>query len=98
MGSAIKPDLFATEPEYKTVAAQEFNSVTSELKMKWDPIEVNRSHPNYDSAEIIMKFAKDNGMKVRGHVLLWHQAVPKWVEALANDSVKLHKVMVKHIK
>ena len=97
IGSAISPDHFAKDTQYKTVAAQEFNCATAEWQMKWQPIEDQRGHPIYTAADQFMQFAKQSNMKVRAHALLWHLALPKWVEALANNKDELHKVMVKHI-
>lgn len=80
------------------VAAAEFNSVTAEWQMKWDPIGNDPNNENYDLAEQLMSFAAQNNQKVRGHALIWHSATPAWVHALENNPAELEKVLVRHIK
>lgn len=33
---------------------------------------------NFTEADKIVKFAKENGMEMRGHTLIWHSQVPDW--------------------
>ena len=97
VGAAISPDHFATDSDYKRIAAEELNCVTPPNQLKWGWVETSKGHTNYDLPELLMKFAKEHNMKVRGHTLIWHQSTPKWVEALSNNTVELEKAMVKHI-
>lgn len=97
IGAAISPNHFATDSEYMRVAADEFNSVTAEWQMKWNPIGNNPNNPNYELAEQLMQFAAEHNQKVRGHALIWHSATPTWVEALENNTVEFERVLVEHI-
>ena len=98
MGTALTPDNFAKDPNYKRVAAEEFNSLTPPNQLKWGWLEPNKGHLDYAPSELLMEFAKEHNMKVRGHTLIWHLSIPKWVEALSNNTEELEKAMVKHIK
>ena len=33
---------------------------------------------NYDTVDKVLKIAKDNGLKIRYHVLVWHSQSPEW--------------------
>ena len=80
------------------MAAEEFNCLTAEWEMKWNQVESNRGVHTYGPADQVFDFAQKNNMKVRGTTLLWHQEVPKWVQALDNNKAELEKAMVNHIK
>ena len=48
-----------------------FNSLTHEWELKTYPINLNENHWDTAGAHRIVDFAKENGMAVRGHTLLW---------------------------
>jgi len=58
---------------------QQFNSLTPENAMKMESIHPRQYQYNWKSADMIVDFARRNGMKVRGHTLLWHSQVPDWI-------------------
>jgi endo-1,4-beta-xylanase len=69
------------------------NGLVCENAMKWE-----RIHPlegdgeasyRFSDADAIVAFAATNGMRMRGHTLLWHQQCPAWVfEARAGADAK----------
>jgi endo-1,4-beta-xylanase len=83
-------------PTYTATARQEFNYVTPENEMKWDRIQANPGQFNFAPAERIVAFAEQNGMKVKGHTLVWHSQLPDWVEALTTPD-EVRSVMLTHI-
>jgi endo-1,4-beta-xylanase len=83
------------ESAYAT-AAREHSFVTPENEMKWDTIEPTRGAFNFAPGDQIVSFAMQNGMKVKGHTLVWHKQLPAWVTSLSTaDDVR--KAMVDHI-
>src|SRR6185503_15628756 len=56
-----------------------FNSLTSGNDMKWDATEPNPGAFTFTNADQQVAFAVANGMRVRGHTLLWHNQTPAWV-------------------
>ena len=78
-------------------AAKEFNYVTPENEMKWDATEPVRGQFQFANADAIVDFAMQNGMKVKGHALVWHSQLPAWVSALTSAS-DVRAVMVNHIQ
>jgi len=96
IGVALNPVHYST-PLYNTSAYTEFNSVTAEWQMKWDPIGNNPNQPNFDYGEAVMQFAAQHQQSVRGHALIWHSATPTWVHALENNPTELQRVIDLHI-
>jgi len=84
-----------TETAYAT-AAKEHNFVTPENEMKWDQIEPTRGGFTFTAADQIVTFAMQNGMKVKGHTLVWHKQLPSWVTSLT-DPADIRKAMTDHI-
>jgi endo-1,4-beta-xylanase len=85
-----------SESGYAT-AAKELNYVTCENEMKWDQIEPQKGNFNFSAADQIVKFATNNGMKVKGHTLVWYNQLPSWVQSL-NKEADVRSAMLAHIK
>lgn len=90
IGTAISPTAVET-PEYSELIKAQFNSVTMENNMKPDAIfDHNATVSNkeqymecpalrFDHLKAELDFARDNGMTVRGHTLVWHSQTPDWI-------------------
>ncbi len=83
VGAAIEPS--STMGADATLLARHMSGVTAENAMKPDTIWPNATGtqdpaaaPNFAPADQIVAFADANGMRVRGHTLLWHQTAPTW--------------------
>jgi endo-1,4-beta-xylanase len=47
--------------------------------MKMRPIHPEENKYYWDDADSIVAFAKRNGLKIRGHTLVWHREIPDWM-------------------
>ena len=79
VGTAVQSS-YLNDARYAAVFSRHFNYVTAEYEMKWDPIEKTRGAENFSGGDAIANYAATHGMQVKGHALVWHQAVPPWVE------------------
>lgn len=89
MGVAAPDYVIRTEP-YKSLVREQFNSMTMENEMKPDyimdkaasiaQIDTYKEHVavNFNACKNGLDFAKENGISVRGHVLVWHSQTPDW--------------------
>ncbi len=71
----------------RALIAGQFNSITMENQMKPESLisEDNKTRGtetevliNEAVLEKVLKLASDNGMKLRGHTLVWHSQTPEW--------------------
>ena len=68
-----------TNASQSALVKQEFNSMTAENDMKPEPTEPREGEFNWESADRIANFARQNGIKLRGHCLMWHSQIGKWM-------------------
>ena len=66
-------------PDQEALVTHEFNSVTCENAMK--PIETHPSEGvwTFERADSIANFCRRNGLRMRGHNLLWHSQGTDWM-------------------
>ncbi|MFC1643142.1 endo-1,4-beta-xylanase [Myxococcota bacterium] len=72
---------------YAGLLANHFNSVTAEDQMKFDALQPSEGNFAYGTADQMVGFATGNGMRVRGHALVWHRQTPSWVFSGSRDQV-----------
>ena len=68
-----------TDPEQMALVKQEFNSITAENDMKPGEIHPQEGVWNFERADKIADFARQNGIKLRGHCLCWHSQFADWM-------------------
>jgi GH35 family endo-1,4-beta-xylanase len=90
MGTAVSAEQIK-DPRFTEKVKAQFNSVTPENEMKWGEIAKN----GYGPADKIVDWAKQNGMDVRGHTLVWHNQAPDDLAGKSAGEVK--SAMVQHI-
>ena len=91
IGCCVPESLITNEhDEPRQLLLQEFNSITCENEMKPENIldaKTTLADPaKYDECPAldftrckgICDFAKENGLKMRGHTLVWHSQTPDW--------------------
>ncbi len=68
-----------TNAEQMALIKKEFNSITCENDMKPEPTEPQEGKFNWENADRIANFARQNGIKLRGHCLMWHSQIGRWM-------------------
>jgi endo-1,4-beta-xylanase len=73
------------------VLKQDFNHLTCENAMKIQDIHPVEGSFSWAEADRVADFARQNGMKLTGHTLLWHRQAPDWMFAgvTAGDAASL---------
>ena len=67
------------DPAQIALIQREFNSITAENAMKPEPTEPAKGEYNWEDADKIADFCRQNGIKLRGHCLVWHSQIGKWM-------------------
>ncbi|KAG9412164.1 hypothetical protein AC1031_015101 [Aphanomyces cochlioides] len=63
---------------YGTIVPDNFNLLVSENGMKWDAHERSRGVFDFSASLSQIAYAKQRGMKMRGHCLVWHNQMPSF--------------------
>jgi endo-1,4-beta-xylanase len=80
----------------RQLVATHFDSLTAENEMKWEATEPRPGRFTLAGGDKLVAFAAENGMRMRGHALVWHSQLAAWVKDLTGDA--LREAMRRHIK
>lgn len=97
IGAAVRPKRLS-EPAYAATLGREFNLLQPEFSMQWEFLQSSPDALNFGDTDLIVGFAVEHRMKVRGHALVWHQALPPWLTNGKYSPDELAKLLEKHIK
>jgi len=77
IGAAVTPR--SLHGDDSALIVSQFNSLTAENAMKMGPIHPKENEFYWKDADSIAAFAKEHGLKMRGHTLCWHAQAPGWM-------------------
>lgn len=100
IGTCINCDALLSDTNYGMKLAQNFNIVTTENHMKWQFIHPSELNYSFIETDLIVDFCKKNNISVRGHCLVWHEALPDWVWNIykSKDYSRLKLVLLSHVE
>jgi GH35 family endo-1,4-beta-xylanase/predicted alpha/beta superfamily hydrolase len=91
-----------TDADQIKLIKREFNSITAENAMKPQPTEPRKGEFNWEDADRIADFCRQNGIKLRGHTLMWHSQIGPWMYQDENGNLlskeELYANMKHHIQ
>lgn len=97
IGVAIDETPLASDESYRQVAALEFDYVTAENAMKWEPLQPSSAAQySWENSDAIVQFAQDSQQTLKGHTFVWYMQNPSWAEALSAE--ELRTAMQNHIR
>lgn len=96
IGVAVSP--MALKSDEAGLILQQFNSLTPENAMKMGPIHPKEDTYNWAGADSIAAFAQRNGLKLRGHALVWHNQTPSWLFVDNNGNTVSKDVLLQRMK
>lgn len=96
LGTAVG-DRYLGQAVYNRLLNANFNHVTAENAMKWNPL-LSRGRGNYywTNSDALMQHAEDEDMRVRGHALIWHSQNPGWLDNGSWTAGELLELMDEH--
>jgi endo-1,4-beta-xylanase len=97
IGAAVAYEPLFNDERYAQVLAREFNLLTAENAMKFSDIHPAQDAYDFEKGDALVAFAEENGMQVRGHVLVWHKQLPEWLTAGVWSRQELMDILQNHI-
>jgi endo-1,4-beta-xylanase len=98
VGASAELKPLETDPAYAQTLAQEYNVLTPENAMKFEPLRPTRSRFAFADADKIVNFTSVHGMKLRGHTLVWHERLPRWLVDGNFSSDEVSAILREHIE
>lgn len=86
--------------KFKELITTEFNSITAENDMKMNNMYLGPNDYDWSDGDAIVAYAKENGLRVHGHTLIWHPeyAIPNWLESFSGTDEEFHALIENYIK
>ncbi len=84
---------------YREILAKEFNIATPENSMKFGQLSgEKRGDYDFSETDAFVEFAEANDIKIRGHTLIWHSQLPRWLKMNNWTRDELISIMREHIQ
>lgn len=100
-GAAVRHDHLLQDAQYANCIAKECGMLVPEWALKWSapnkPLRPSPDSFDFSAADGMVKFANTHGMLFRGHTLVWHEAMPKWLREQGNNQ-NAARFLEQHIK
>lgn len=97
-GAAVKPSSLWNHEAYRNVVLKEMNSLTAENAMKMPYLSEGRGEYHWGEADSLVQFAQENGLRIHGHTLVWHNSVPQWMKNYETDREGWKRIMQEYIQ
>jgi len=81
------------EPEYRDILASEFSLLTAPCYFRG--VQPAPGHFDFKECDRIVEFANEHSLQVRGHTLVWGNALPGWLDTLSD--VALWRALHHHV-
>lgn len=98
IGTAVAMKPLKNEPVYRKTIEREFNIIVAENAFKWSSVRPAKDKFYFKDTDRLVKFAETNKMKLRGHTLVWHRQIPKWLIEGNFTRDETIKILKEHIK
>jgi endo-1,4-beta-xylanase len=96
-GCAVGGRLLRGDARYAAAIAREAALLVPEGGGKWDAVQPEQGRFSLDALRPILDFAAAHRQAVRGHTLVWHTALPRWVWAADLTPARAEAMLRDHI-
>jgi endo-1,4-beta-xylanase len=97
VGAAVASGPLRSDEAYRHLLAREYSVLTPENALKFANVHPEPDRYDFSDFDQMVSFAESNGMRVRGHTLIWHRQLPSWVEERDWTREELTEVLRAHI-
>ena len=87
-----------SDPAQVALIKKEFNSITAENAMKPVSVQPEKGKWNWAAADSVANFCRRNGIKLRGHCLMWHNQIGAWMYEDQNGHLLSKKEFYRNMK
>jgi endo-1,4-beta-xylanase len=81
----------------QTIVNDHFSQITAENIMKPSYLHPGVNTYFFDDADALVDYAVSQGKTVHGHVLIWHQQLPAWMQNFGGNATEWTSMMENHV-
>ncbi len=96
IGAASDPELFPMT-SYAQALGREFDFIVPENDLKFAETEPAPHQFSFCAGDQLVTYAQTNGMKMRGHNLVWWMDLPDWLTSGNYTSAQASSILLEHI-
>ena len=98
IGNVVSANKIQSNNEFISVLLNDFNSITAENDMKMRNMFIGPNEYDFTDGDLIVSFAKENGIRVFGHALIWHSSIPDWLQNFSGTDLEFEEQVENYIK
>jgi endo-1,4-beta-xylanase len=95
-GTAVQQNQLASDPDFAETVRREATMVTPEFELKWATVRPSPSEERFDAPDALVAWCQRHRLALRGHTLVWHEALPAWVPRFP-DAAAARALLTGHI-
>lgn len=96
-GASVSSDDLPKDLDYQRALIRYCQQVVPEYGLKWSSIRPASGKFDWGPADSVIDFAKANRLGVRGHTLVWYEAMPDWAKRISS-AAEAERELVTHIE
>jgi len=96
-GAAVVVRALGQDKALDELIADQYGILVPEGELKWVALRPSQDRFDFALSDTLFEFARHRRMLVRGHTLVWHNSVPKWL-AEGAASLDVRQLLVEHIE
>ena len=96
VGAAVDARLLNSDEIYARVLSEQYSVLVAEGAMKWKALRPAPDKYSFADGDTLVAFAERNNIQVRGHNLVWHEALPDWFRSSVTKE-NARQYLVDHI-
>lgn len=96
-GSAAQIETFREDARYRDALKRYCNVIVPMNDLKWEALRHDRAGFDFSGADELVGFALQNKQALRGHALLWGEALPPWAKEMKTKA-EAERELITHIE
>jgi endo-1,4-beta-xylanase len=97
LGSAAQIETFRGDGRYREALKRYCDVIVPMNDLKWEAIRHERGKFDFSGADELIGFASANKQAIRGHALLWGEALPPWAKTMSSRA-EAQRELIEHIE
>ena len=93
-----RPNSLLESPDRQALVQRHFDSITAENIMKMAYLHPAPNAYAFDDADVLVAWARERGLKVHGHALVWHKQAPEWMNTFEGEPDDFLRILDEHVR